>query len=103
MTWQNLVDKSKPVSPEDYIVYRRWAAYNADPEKYGDPRNPTKENDALIFGTIDDQTGYNNVMAVGLAVLGTRALSTTTTGWATLSRLALSTSTLSPLPAVLIR
>lgn len=63
VTWQNLVDKSNPVSPEDYIIYRRWAAYNADPEKYGDPRNPTMENDALIFGTIDDKTGYNNVMA----------------------------------------
>jgi len=63
VTWQNLVDRSKPVSPEDYIVYRRWAAYNSDPAKYGDPRNPTKENDALIFGTIDDETAYNNVMA----------------------------------------
>jgi len=63
VTWQNLVDRSKPVSPEDYIVYRRWAAYNSDPTKYGDPRNPTKENDALIFGTIDDETAYNNVMA----------------------------------------
>ncbi len=62
VTWQNLVDRSKPVSPEDYIVYRRWAAYNSDSEKYGDPRNPTKENDALIFGTIDDETAYNNVM-----------------------------------------
>ena len=63
VTWQNLVDRSKPVSAEDYIVYRRWAAYNSDPEKYGDPRNPTKENDALIFGTIDDKTAYENVMA----------------------------------------
>lgn len=63
VTWQNLVDRSNPVSPEDYIVYRRWAAYNSDPNKYGDPRNPTKENDALIFGTIDDKTGYENVMA----------------------------------------
>lgn len=62
VTWQNLVDKSKPVSAADYITYRRWAAYNADPEKYADPRNPTKESDALLFGTIDDQTAYNNVM-----------------------------------------
>ena len=62
VSWQNLVDKSPAVSAADYIVYRRWAAYNADSEKYGDPRNPTKDNDALIFGTIDDPTGYNNVM-----------------------------------------
>ena len=63
VTWQHLVDKSKPVSAADYITYRRWAAYNSDPEKYADPRNPTKESDALLFGTIDDQTAYNNVMA----------------------------------------
>ena len=62
VTWQNLVDRSPAVSAADYITYRRWAAYNADPEKYADPRNPTKESDALLFGTIDDQTGYNNVM-----------------------------------------
>ena len=62
VTWQNLVDRSNPVSPEDYVIYRRWAAYNSDSEKYADPRNPTKENDALIFGVIDDQTAYNNVM-----------------------------------------
>ena len=62
VSWQNLVDKAPAVSAADYIVYRRWAAYNSDPETYGDPRNPTKENDAAIFGRIDDATAYNNVM-----------------------------------------
>lgn len=62
VTWQNLVDKNKAVSASDYITYRRWAAYNADPTKYADPRNPTKESDALLFGTMDDTTGYNNIM-----------------------------------------
>ena len=62
VSWQNLVDMAPAVSAADYIVYRRWAAYNSDPETYGDPRNPTKENDAAIFGRIDDATAYNNVM-----------------------------------------
>jgi TonB-linked SusC/RagA family outer membrane protein len=62
VTWQNLVDRSPAVSAADHIQYRRWAAYNSDPTKYADPRHPTKESDALLFGTIDDATAYNNVM-----------------------------------------
>ncbi len=62
VTWQNLVDRNKNVNAADYITYRRWAAYNADPEKYADPRNPTKESDELLFGILDDVTAYNNIM-----------------------------------------
>lgn len=63
VTWQNLVDRSPSMSAADHIQYRRWAAYNSDPEKFADPRHPTKESDELLFGTIDDQTAYNNVMS----------------------------------------
>lgn len=62
VTWQNLVDRSPSMSATELIDYRRWAAYNDDPTKYADPRNPTKESDELLFGTIDDPTGYNNIM-----------------------------------------
>ena len=62
VTWQNLVDRNKNVNASDFINYRRWAAYNSYPEKYADPRNPTRESDALLFGTIDDATAYNNIM-----------------------------------------
>lgn len=62
VTWQNLVDRSPSMSAAQHIDYRRWAAFNSDPEKYADPRNPTKESDALLFGTIDDITAYNNIM-----------------------------------------
>ena len=62
VSWQNLVDKAPAVSAADFITYRRWAAYNADPEKYADPRNPTKESDAVLWGGLADQTSYNNVM-----------------------------------------
>lgn len=62
VTWQNLVDRNPSQSAVENINYRRWAAYNDDPTKYADPRNPTKESDALLFGSIDDETGYNNIM-----------------------------------------
>ena len=62
VTWQNLVDRSPSMTAAELIDYRRWAAYNDDPTKYADPRNPTKESDALLFGSIDDPTGYNNIM-----------------------------------------
>ncbi len=61
VTWQNLVDRDKAVSAADYIDYRRWAAYNSDPNKYADPRNPTKASDELLFASLDERS-YNNVM-----------------------------------------
>ncbi|MDE5726585.1 MAG: TonB-dependent receptor, partial [Duncaniella sp.] len=62
VTFQNLVDRNPSMSAAEYIDYRRWAAYNSDPTKYADPRNPTKESDDAIFGIIDDATAYANVM-----------------------------------------
>ncbi|MDE6786901.1 MAG: TonB-dependent receptor, partial [Muribaculaceae bacterium] len=62
VTFQHLVDRSPSMSAVDLINYRRWAAYLDDPTKYADPRNPTQESDALLFGKIDDPTGYNNIM-----------------------------------------
>ncbi len=62
-TFQTLVDKEKSMSASEYINYRRWAAYNSDPERYADPRNPTKASDEDLFGTIDDPTAYANIMS----------------------------------------
>ena len=62
VSWQNLVDKAPAVSAADFITYRRWAAYNSDPEKYADPRNPTRESDVALWSGLADQTSYNNVM-----------------------------------------
>lgn len=64
VTWQNLVDRSPSVSAADYIQYRRWAAYNNDPIKYADPRNPTKDSDFAIFQNSSklDETAIENVM-----------------------------------------
>ncbi|TGX80466.1 TonB-dependent receptor [Palleniella muris] len=62
VTFQNLVDRSPSISAADYIQYRRWAAYNSDPAKYADPRNPTQASDYEIFRSIDDATARDNVM-----------------------------------------
>ena len=63
VTWQNIVDKNENVNAADYVQYRRWAAYNSDPTKYADPRTGgSYENDAAIFGSIDDPTALANIL-----------------------------------------
>lgn len=62
VTWQNLVDRSPSMSAEEMINYRRWAAYNSDPTKYADPRNPTAASDQLLFDLYGDPTATANVM-----------------------------------------
>ena len=49
VTVSNIVDRDPSMSASDYITYRRWAAYNADPTKYASPYAPTMENDAQLF------------------------------------------------------
>ena len=64
VTFQNIVDKNKNVSAADYVKYRRWAAYNSDPTKYADPRTGnSRENDAAIFGILDDPTAVDNILS----------------------------------------
>lgn len=63
MTISNIVDKSPAMSASDFINYRRWAAYNLDPDTYAHPDSPTKENDMLLFNSpLDGQTSRDNVM-----------------------------------------
>lgn len=63
VTWQNIVDRNKNVGNGEYVNYRRWAAYNADPTRYADPRTGNSyDNDQLIFGTIDDETALHNIL-----------------------------------------
>lgn len=62
-TISNIVDKSPSMSASEFIDFRRWAAYNADPNVYAHPNSPTKENDILIFDSpLDGQTSRDNVL-----------------------------------------
>ena len=63
VTTSRIVDRAKSMSAEDFVNFKRWAAYNLDPETYASPYAPTKENDAKIFGSaLDGNTSYDNVM-----------------------------------------
>ena len=63
LTVSNLVDKSPSMSAADFIEFRRWAAYNLDPNTYAHPDSPTYENDMLIFDSaLDNQTSRDNVL-----------------------------------------
>ena len=63
MTISNIVDRSPSMSAEDFINFRRWAAYNLDPTTYAHPDHPTQANDMLIFDSaLDGQTSRDNVM-----------------------------------------
>lgn len=63
LTISDIVDKSPSMSAADFITFRRWAAYNLDPETYAHPDSPTYENDALIFNSpLDGQTSRDNVL-----------------------------------------
>ena len=63
LTVSNIVDRSPSMSAGDFITFRRWAAYNSNPEQYAHPDSPTQENDLLIFDSpLDGQTSRDNVM-----------------------------------------
>ena len=63
VTTSTIVDRSKSMTPSEFINFRRWAAYNLDPETYAHPNSPTRENDMMIFDSpLDGQTSRDNVM-----------------------------------------
>ena len=63
LTVSNLVDRSPAMSASDFIEFRRWAAYNSDPNTYAHPNSPTYENDMLLFDSpLDGQTSRDNVL-----------------------------------------
>lgn len=52
---ENVHSKSRMMNADEYITWRRWAAYNAGQSTYpGD--QPNKDNDATIFGGVDPTT-----------------------------------------------
>ncbi len=64
ITTSQIVDRSPSMSAADFINFRRTAAYNLDPNTYADPKNPTYDNDKLIFDSaLDGQTSRDNVLS----------------------------------------
>lgn len=63
VTTSKIVDRAPSMSAADFIEFRRWAAYNLNPELYANPNAPTEANDKLIFDSpLDGQTSRDNVM-----------------------------------------
>lgn len=63
VTTSDIVDRAPSMSAADFIEFRRWAAYNLDPETYAHPDTPTYENDRTIFDSaLDGQTSRDNVL-----------------------------------------
>ena len=63
LTVSNIVDRSPSMSAEEFVNFRRWAAYNLDPATYAHPDSPTMENDKNIFGSgLDGNTSLDNVL-----------------------------------------
>lgn len=63
VTTSNIVDRAPAMSAADFIEFRRWAAYNLDPNTYAHPDSPTLANDTNIFDSpLDGQTSRDNVL-----------------------------------------
>ncbi|MCC4214225.1 SusC/RagA family TonB-linked outer membrane protein [Leeuwenhoekiella parthenopeia] len=63
VTTSNIVDRAPAMSAADFIEFRRWAAFNLDPDTYANPNSPTLENDTNIFDSpLDGQTSRDNVL-----------------------------------------
>lgn len=63
VTISNIVDLAPSMSAADFIEFRRWAAYNLDPNVFAHPNSPTFENDRSIFDSgLDGQTSRDNVL-----------------------------------------
>lgn len=63
VTTQEIVDRSPSMSAEDFINFRRHAAYNLNSTTYASPDAPTFANDKLIFDSaLDGQTSRDNVL-----------------------------------------
>lgn len=63
VTTQEIVDRSPSMSAEDFINFRRHAAYNLNSTLYASPDAPTMANDKLIFDSpLDGQTSRDNVL-----------------------------------------
>lgn len=60
-TSEKIHDLAPAMSANDYITWRRWAHYNANPSEYSPGHQPSKAQDETFFGALDE-TALRNVM-----------------------------------------
>lgn len=59
---ESLQNHMQMMGADEYLTWRRWAYYYADPTKYPRGDQPTKENDHQIFLGANDPTAWNNIL-----------------------------------------
>ncbi|HRZ97212.1 MAG TPA: SusC/RagA family TonB-linked outer membrane protein [Paludibacter sp.] len=62
VTSENIHDRTKMMNADEYLTWRRWAYYYADPTKYPRGDAPTQANDKVIFLGGNDAYAWNNIM-----------------------------------------
>lgn len=62
VTVENIQDFTTMMSAGEYLDWRRWAYYYADPNKYPRGDQPTQSNDNTIFLGANDPNAWRNIM-----------------------------------------
>jgi TonB-linked SusC/RagA family outer membrane protein len=62
VTMQKLVDNATPMNAAQYIQWRRWAYYYANPSLYPRGDQPTEATDYAIFKGSSDPSAWANIM-----------------------------------------
>lgn len=61
-TVENIRDFTRMMDAGEYLTWRRWAYYYADPNKYPRGDQPTEANDYIIFLGANDPYAWANIM-----------------------------------------
>lgn len=61
-TVENIHDRTEMMDADEYLTWRRWAYYYADPNQYPRGDQPTQDNDYAIFLGGNDPYAWNNIL-----------------------------------------
>jgi len=61
-TVETLQDNTRMMNADEYITWRRWSYYYADPNRYPRGDQPTIDNDRVIFLGANDPYAWANIM-----------------------------------------
>ncbi len=62
LTFETIQDRTRMMDASEYLTWRRWAYYYADPEQYPRGDEPTQDNDYTIFLGANDQYAWANIL-----------------------------------------